>query len=256
MIHGFAASTFLHDGIQHTLYTRGSGPGIVLIHELPGLTKSCIALANRLVDAGYRVYMPLLFGKPGKTAMKRNLAHVCISREFRVLAMRKTSPVVAWLRAVCHKAHQECGGPGVGAIGMCLTGNFAISLMADPVMLAPVSCQPSLPFPVTKKRKAALAVSPEELDAAKKRATQGQELMCFRFTHDATSPEERFYALAETFGPAFNGTQIDSSPTNSHNIRPKAHAVLTGDFVDKAGHPTRAALDAVLAFFETQLKEK
>ena len=256
MINGFAASTFLHDGIQHTLYTRGTGPGIVLIHELPGLTKSCIALANRLVDARFRAYMPLLFGRPGQKAMKRNLAHVCISREFRVLAMHKTSPVVAWLRAVCHKAHQECGGPGVGAIGMCLTGNFTISLMADPVMLAPISCQPSLPFPITKTRKAALAISPDDLDAAKQRAAEGQELMCFRFTHDATSPEARFQTLAETFGPAFKGTQIDSSANNVHNIRPKAHAVLTSDFVDKTGHPTRAALDAVLAFFETQLKQK
>ncbi len=254
MINGFAASAFKHDGIQHTLYTRGNGPGIVLIHELPGLTKPCIALANRLVDAGYRVYMPLLFGKPGKKAMNRNLMHVCISREFRVLAMGKTSPVVAWLRALCHKAHEECGGPGVGAIGMCLTGNFTISLMADPVMLAPVSCQPSLPFPITGKHKAAVAVSPDELDAAKQRAADGQQLMCFRFTGDATSPEERFNALADKFGPAFLGTQIDSSAGNPHNIRPKAHSVLTSDFVDRTGHPTRTALDAVLDFFESRLQ--
>lgn len=253
MINGFAASTFLHDEIRHTLYTRGTGPGIVLIHELPGLTQSCIALANRLVDAGYRVYMPLLFGKPGKKAMKRNLAHVCMSREFRVLAMHKTSPVVAWLRAVCHKAHKECGGPGVGAIGMCLTGNFAISLMADPAMLAPVSCQPSLPFPITHKHKAAVAVAPHELKTAQQRAADGQKLMCFRFTNDATSPEARFKALETHFGSAFIGTQIDSSPGNPDGIRSKAHAVLTSDFVDREGHPTRDALDAVLAFFAARL---
>ncbi|MEM8487699.1 MAG: dienelactone hydrolase family protein [Bacteroidota bacterium] len=254
MINGFAASAFVNEGIQHTLYTRGNGPGIVLIHELPGLTKSCIGLANRLVDAGYRVYMPLLFGKPGKTAMKRNLMHVCISREFRVLATGKSSPVVDWLRAICHKAHEECGGPGVGAIGMCLTGNFTISLMADPVMLAPVSCQPSLPFPITPRHKAALAVAPRELTAAQARAEAGQQLMCFRFSGDAISPEERFEALANIFGPAFLGTQIDSSAGNQHDIHAKAHAVLTSDFVDKAGHPTRAALDRVLGFFETRLK--
>lgn len=253
MINGFAASTFLHDEIRHTLYTRGNGPGIVLIHELPGLTQSCIALANRLVDAGYRVYMPLLFGKPGKKAMKRNLAHVCISREFRILAMHKTSPIVAWLRAVCLKAHAECGGPGVGAIGMCLTGNFTISLMADPVMLAPVSCQPSLPFPVTRNHKAAVALAPKELEAAKKRAAAGQPLMCFRFSNDDISPEARFKALETHFGSAFLGTQIDSSAGNPHGISPKAHAVLTSDFVNQEGHPTHTALNEVLSFFSRRL---
>ncbi|CAN0510025.1 unnamed protein product [Laminaria digitata] len=253
MIPGFDLSNFPHGRQSYPLYTKGQGPGVVVIHELPGLTKECIALANRLVDAGYRVYMPLLFGNPGEKAVTRNLLRVCISREFSVFAMNKSSPVVEWLKAVCAKALGECGGPGVGAIGMCLTGNFAISLMADPIVLAPVSCQPSLPFPVTKKRKAALAMSPEELRAAKHRATEGQDLMCFRFSCDNTSPEERFNKLAEEFGTAFKGTQIDSSKDNPHRIRAKAHSVLTSDFVNKAGHPTREAMDRVLAFFEERL---
>lgn len=253
MIPGFESTSFPHEQITHNLYTRGKGPGIVLIHELPGLTKECIALANRLVDAGYRVYMPLLFGKPGKKAVQLNFGRVCISREFRVFAMHESSPIVTWLKALCDKAHQECGGPGVGAIGMCLTGNFVISLMADPSMLAPVSCQPSLPFAVSKKRKQALAINPEDLQKAKQRAAVGQDLLCFRFTCDRVSPEARFMRLAEEFGPAFIGTQIDSSAGNKHGIRHKAHAVLTTDFVDAAGHPTREALNSVLAFFADRL---
>ena len=254
MITSFEASSFPHAGITHTLYTKGKGPGVVLIHELPGLTKECIALANRLVNAGYRVYMPLLFGKPGKKAINANLFRVCISREFTVLAKNQESPVVAWLKEVCRKAHNECGGPGVGAIGMCLTGNFTISLMADPIMLAPVSCQPSLPFPFGKNRKSAIAVSQQELQKVKKRAAEGQDLMCFRFSCDKTSPEARFNRLAEELGPAFKGMQINSAPGNQHGISRKAHAVLTAHFVDEAGHPTREALDRVLAFFETRLK--
>ena len=253
MIPGFESTSFPHEKITHTLYTQGQGPGVVLIHELPGLTKQCIALANRLVEAGYRVYMPLLFGNPGKKSVPLNFGRVCISREFRVFAMRGESPIAVWLKALCNKAHIECGGPGVGAIGMCLTGNFVISLMADPFMLAPVSCQPSLPLPVSKKRKRALAITPEDLQKAKQRAAAGQKLLCFRFTCDKVSPEARFKRLQEDFGPAFLGTQIDSSPGNTHGIRHKAHAVLTTDFVDNAGHPTREALDDVLAFFAERL---
>ncbi len=254
MIAGFEQSNFQYGRQSHPLYTKGKGPGVVVIHELPGLTKECIALANRLVDAGYRVYMPLLLGRPGEKAVTRNLLRVCISREFSVFAMNKSSPIIAWLKEVCAKALKECGGAGVGAIGMCLTGNFAISLMADPKVLAPVSCQPSLPFPISKKRKAALAMSPEELQAAKRRATEGQDLMCFRFSCDNTSPEARFNKLGEEFGTAFRGMQIDSSEGNPHRIRAKAHAVQTSEFVDKAGHPTREAMDRVLAFFEERLK--
>ncbi len=254
MIASFDNEPFPHDGISHTLYTKGKGPGVVLIHELPGLTKECVHLANRIVDAGYRVYMPLLFGKPEKKATNVNLMRVCISREFTVLAKHRSSPIVRWIKAICEKAHKECGGPGVGAIGMCLTGNFTISLMADPIMLAPVSCQPSLPFPFGKERKSSVAVSPEEIDKAKKRATEGQDLMCFRFSCDKTSPEVRFNKLANEFGPSFKGMQIDSAPGNPHGIRRKAHSVLTADFVDQAGHPTREAMDRVLAFFEERLK--
>ena len=254
MIPSFEVSNFPHDHRSYPLYTKGHGPGVIVIHELPGLTTECIALANRIVEAGYRVYMPLLFGRPGEKAVKRNLMRVCISKEFRVFAMNKSSPIVAWLKGVCAHALHECGGTGVGVIGMCLTGNFAISLMADPTVLAPISCQPSLPFPISKKRTEALAMSPEELRAATQRAKQGQSLMCFRFTCDKTSPEARFNKLADTFGSAFKGRQIDSSPSNRHGIPTNAHAVLTGDFVDKTGHPTREALDQVLAFFEDRLR--
>lgn len=253
MIAGFDQQPFAHEGINHTVYTSGAGPGIVLIHELPGLTEACIRLARKLVDASYRVYMPLLFGEAGKSAVLRNTKHVCISREFKVFAANETSPIVNWLRAVCALAHRECGGPGVGAIGMCLTGNFVISLMADEHMLAPVSCQPSLPFHMGGRRRSALAVDPEELEKAKLRARNGQKLLCFRFSNDFMSPEARFKRLEREFGDAFDGTRIDSSRGNEHHIKPRSHAVLTKDFVDREGHPTRAALEKVLSFFGERL---
>lgn len=254
MLTDFDSAPFIHDGIEHTLYTKGTGRGIVLMHELPGMTEACIALADRLVNAGYRVYMPHMFGKVGESNVIRNSLRVCISREFYVFASNKTSPIVKWLQAICRKAHAECGGPGVGAIGMCLTGNFAISLMADPVLLAPVSCQPSLPIAMGEDGKAAFAMSPKNLKKVKARAQAGQRFLCFRFSNDSMSPGVKYQALQKEFGPAFDGMEIPS-PDESHDISPKAHSVLTADFVDKTGHPTRIAMDKVLAFFEEQLRD-
>lgn len=258
MIAGFEETQFQPSGssISHTLYTRGTGPGVVLIHELPGLTKPCVKLANRLVDAGYRVYMPLMFGKPESAAMFKNLMHVCISREFYCFANNKTSPIVSWIKEICKKAHDECGGPGVGAIGMCLTGNFVISLMAEPWMLAPVACQPSLPFSIPKltpKKAAALAVTPDELEKAVARGNAGQPLMCLRFKTDSISPQARFDNLRNTFGRAFIDGEIDPDKETQYTFPKKAHSVLTAHFVNKTGHPTQRALDNVLAFFEDRL---
>lgn len=42
------------------------------------------------------------------------------------MAMRQTSPVIAWLRALAKSLHAEVGGVGVGAIGMCFSGGFAL----------------------------------------------------------------------------------------------------------------------------------
>jgi hypothetical protein len=42
-------------------------------------------------------------------------------------------------------AHKECGAPGVGVIGLCLTGGFGLAMAVDPVVIAPVLGEPSLP---------------------------------------------------------------------------------------------------------------
>ena len=35
---GWATESFTNAGITHDLYTRGSGPGVVLLPEIPGMT--------------------------------------------------------------------------------------------------------------------------------------------------------------------------------------------------------------------------
>ncbi len=254
-LEGYKDFSFDYGGISHTVYHKGDGPGVVLMHELPGLTKDCIALGDRLVEKDYRVYMPLLFGKPGERSLFGGFFRVCISREFRVLATKQTSPIVEWLKGLSRQVWEECGGPGVGVIGMCLTGNFAISLMANKEVLAPVSCQPSLPIlSITKSQKGALALSNEDLKEIKEQAANGKKLLGFRFTNDTFCHHEKFVRLKKELGDSFDGTEIDSSWGNEHGISLFAHSVLTYNFNGKDGHPTKDALNKVLGFFENELK--
>ena len=173
---GYEAFEFTDGGTTRTVYRRGSGPGVIVMHEIPGITPEVAGFTTRVADEGFTVFLPHLFGTPGKPLsggyLAGQLARVCISREFHVLARRGSSPITGWLRALCRRAHAECGGLGVGAIGMCLTGNFALSLMVDPVVMAPVLSQPSLPFGVTKERRAALHISDDDLEVVKKRARE------------------------------------------------------------------------------------
>jgi dienelactone hydrolase len=183
------------------------------------------------------------------------MLRACVSREFKVLAARESSPITHWLRALCRELHRELGGPGVGAIGMCLTGNFALALMVDPWVMAPVLSQPSLPFPLGAERKAGLHISDEDLAVVKERTERdGVRLLGLRFTADPVCPKERFDRLRDTLGPAFEAIEIDSSPGNPHGIKRLAHSVVTNDLVDEDGHPTRAALDRVLSFFAEHLR--
>ena len=258
MVPGFERSLFTHNGVTHDTYRRGEGPGVVVIHEVPGITPNVRRFAERVVDAGFTVVMPDLFGTPNKAPTAAygiiSIARCCISREFAVLKSGQSSPVTEWLRAVCRQLHEELGGPGVGVVGMCMTGNFGLALMADDSVMAPVLSQPSLPFVIGERRKAGLHVSPEDLSLARRRAKRdGVRLLGLRFTHDFMCPRERFDSLDSELGDAFERIDIDSSPGNAHGIKRMAHSVLTEDLVDEAGHPTHAALHRVLSFFNEQL---
>jgi dienelactone hydrolase len=254
---GFAESTFTHDGVSRQVFKAGTGPAVIVIHEIPGLHPEAIAFGRRVVDAGFSVYMPSLFGTPGKEFgwgyTMRSLPGACVAREFATLAVDRTSRVISWLRRLAAEAHAECGGPGVGAVGMCFTGGFALGMMVDDRMLAPVLSQPSLPFPLGKNRKAAVGVSDDDLERVKKRAAEGACVLGLRFTADPAVPPERFETLRRELGDAFIAVEIDSSPGNPHGIKKRAHSVLTFDLVDEPGHPTRAALERVLTFLQERL---
>jgi dienelactone hydrolase len=254
---GFEAFEHTHEGVRRTVFRGGSGPAVIVIHEVPGLHPEVIAFGRRVVDAGFTVYMPSLFGTPGKpfgwAYTMRTFPPVCLAREFATMATDRTSPITTWLRSLAAEAHAACGGLGVGAVGMCFTGGFALGMMVDETMLAPVLSQPSLPFPVGKRRKASVGISDADLARVKERAAQGACVFGLRFSADPSVPPERFETLRRELGDAFITVEIDSSRGNPFGIKKRAHSVLTLDLVDEPGHPTRAALEQVIGFLRERL---
>jgi dienelactone hydrolase len=259
VIDGFDAQPIELAGVERTVYFRGDGPPVVVMHEIPGLTPKVAAFARRVADRGFTVAVPVLFGTPNKPLSVPYLLgaqiRACVSHEFSLLAKHQASPVTEWLRALCRKLHEDHAGAGVGAIGMCITGNFALALMVDPWLMAPVLSQPSLPLGITAAHRAALHVSPAALETIKKRAVEeGVSVLAMRFTGDKLCPRDRFETLRRELGDRFEGIEIDSSPGNPHGHRRIAHSVVTEDLIDEEGQPTRAALERVLTFFEERLR--
>lgn len=230
--------------LTREVFTRGSGPAIVLVHELPGLTPEALALGARLDAAGFSVHAPHLFGPVGKTSMLGNTLRVlCLHREFALFAANRTSPVVDWLGALCRHVARDSGAP-VGVIGMCLTGNFAISLIAVEGVAAAVASQPSLPIFDSE----ALHMSPAELAASRDALDAKGPMLALRFAADPLCRAARFDAIARAFND-------DGERIAMQTLPGRGHAVLTAHFVDRAGHPTRAALDRVIAHFDARLRQ-
>jgi dienelactone hydrolase len=257
-IPGFSEREFTYEGATKKVFRKGSGPGVIVITEVPGIHPGVIDFANILVDSGFTVFLPELFGTTGKPATGAYAAgtmlKLCVSKEFKLLAAHESSPVTEWLRALARDIHAELGGRGLGAVGMCLTGNFALSLAVEPAMMAPVLSQPALPLPTSQERRAALAVSDGELRTIRKRVeTEDYKVLGLCFTADAKVPRERFETLRRELKQGFVAIEIDSSPGNPHGIKKGAHSVLTVDLVREAGHPTELALQRTLAFLHERL---
>jgi len=258
----FTARQVTLEGLTKRVYVAGSGPAVIVMAEMPGISPHVARFARWVRDAGCTVYMPSLFGRDGAVPDAEEGAHVfqraCVSAEFRAFAAGKSSPVTGWLRALARLAHGECGGPGVGAIGMCFTGNFALTMMLEPSMVAPVLCQPSLPL----DDPAALEISADELAAVRDRLDRdGQTVLAFRFEGDRFCTAQRFAAYAEALGDRFvarvlpdNAANTDTPPFFSRHV-PCPHSVVTAHLIDEAGQPTIAARDEILAFFAARLHD-
>jgi len=254
-----ADARMFDDSSTRDVYTLGSGPAVVVMAEMPGITPRVAEFARRVADAGMTAWVPHLFGRvgepPGAAAYARALVPACVARDFAAFAAGGTAPIVGWLRALAAEAHATCGGPGVGAVGMCFTGGFALGMSVDDRMLAPVLSQPSLPIvlPWRRGNAADVQLSPEDRARVAERAAGGLCVLGLRFSEDRLVPAERFAALADLLGDAFVAVDIDSSPGNPDGIGTRAHSVLTEELVDAPGHPTHDALERVLGFLAERL---
>ena len=247
----FERTSFTAEGKTRAVFRKGTGPAVIVIAEIPGITPKVLEFAQRVVDIGCTAVVPHLFGEPGeRSSILRSIVPACVSREFANWAVGTTSPVVAWLRALAADEHERCGGPGVGAVGMCFTGGFALAMAVDDRLVAPVLSQPSLPFPLSAKHKASIDCSPADLAVVKRRcAAEGLEVLGLRFEGDRMSPGERFDFLRRELGDAFIGVEL---PDESAAAKPP-HSVLTEHLIDEPGQPTRDALDQVLDLFRKKL---
>jgi dienelactone hydrolase len=237
------------------VFRRGQGPAVIIIHEMPGLHPLVVRFGDRVAAAGMTVFLPSLFGEPGRPVSPRYaigemLKGICISREFHVWARNKSSPIVDWLRALARKAHAECGGKGVGAIGMCFTGNFALAMMTEPAVVAPAMSQPSLPLGFTDGAKAAMGISPDELACARKRfETEDLSLLGLRFKGDPIVTKSRFDSFRRAFGDRFEAIELD----DEHALPAPGfgpHSVLTLNLIDEDTSATRQAERRVIEFFK------
>jgi dienelactone hydrolase len=230
--------------VTNDVYTQGTGSKVViLIQELPGIGQETLALADRFVREGYTVVLPHLFGKIGKTATGTNALKVlfCMRRQFKSLARNESSPIVDFLSDLCTATKEKHQVQGVAVIGMCITGNFVISLMANEAVLAGFASQPSLPF----KRKG-LHMSTGEITTVKNRLDEVGPMHCARFKGDTTCPASRFDLYRKTFNS-------DKERIILHELPGDGHAILTLDFVDEDGHATKDALNDVITYFDSQL---
>lgn len=230
--------------VSHDIYSLGEGPPVVLIQELPGIGKETLRLADKLIAAGFSVVLPHLFGPLEKTSMVGNLIRVmCMRREFALFAANRSSPIVDWLRALCRHVRNSRNASGVGVIGMCLTGNFAITLIGEESVLAAVSSQPAMPF----HRQDALHMSEEDVKLARHGLEQSGPMLGFRFAGDKLSTAAKFACIHE----AFNDDEMER--VRLCTLPGDGHSVFTLDFVDEEGHPTHEALAQVIGYFKERL---
>ena len=237
---GWTRAAYDADGRTHDIYRRGTGPGVIVIHEIPGMTPEVIEFAEEVVAAGFTVVMPHLFGDPGRELSAGYAAamvpKLCVSKEFTTFATGRTSPIAGWLRSLSRSLHEELGGPGVGVVGMCFTGGFALAMMVDDSVAAPVVAQPSTPFAIGRRRSADLALSPADLATVKARAAAGCPVLGLRYAGDRATGT-RFTTLQRELGDAFTAVEFPGAK----------HSTLTA-------HRQQEGVDAVLAFLRRRLE--
>lgn len=260
---GFVERGFASGEIDHPVFEKGRGPSVLILHELPGLAMPCVRFAERLIDAGFRVHLPLLVGAPLRHAALANWRALCISVEFARLEAGVHAPITDWLRALAADIADRAGDARIGVIGMCLTGAFVIPLFIEPTVATGVVSQPAIPLRIIYRAIGLgagpwmdqLNISDDELQAGAHAAMSDQKkILLQRYADDRLCPGRRLERIGRSFGPQ---AQLDeySHPSWWRRVADPPHALLTEEY-DRAGeddHATREALRRVIELLNEQL---
>jgi dienelactone hydrolase len=260
----FTRERFAHEGTSHDVYRKGTGPAVLVLAEMPGISPQVLGFADRVVALGCTAVLPDLFGTAGRDPLDgtlstglytaRTMALACIRKEFTTFATGRTSPIVSFLRRLAAREHARCGGAGVGVVGMCFTGGFALAMAVDPAVIAPVMSQPSLPLGLTGNHRGAIDCHPDDLAMIARRCEREQlTILGLRFRGDPLVPDERFELLRRRLGDGFVAIELEQSDGHPGGPLLRRHSVLTADLVDEPGEPTRVALERVLDLLRAKL---
>jgi dienelactone hydrolase len=255
---GWMREPFSAAGFTYDVYRKGAGQGVVLIPEMPGIHPGVLALGNHLVDNGFTVVIPSLYGTPGAPALRAGalgvIARGCVAKEFAAFATNKDRPISHYLRALARDLNAKTPGRGVGVIGQCFSGGFALAAAVDDSVLAPVMSQPSLPMPLTPRQRADSGVTDAELKIIEKRAAdEGLCALGLRFSGDPLVPAERFKTLKDRLGDAFEVIELDSAKGNPGGFGRMAHSVLTLEVRETPENPAYEARKRVVEFLKERL---
>ncbi len=268
-IEGFEQFSFASGRLAHAVYYAGDprDPSLLLLPEIAGLSPGLRMFAERLIDARFRIFVPWLFGPLGRRAPLRNAIRLCISREFANLRGGVSSPVTRWLRALTTHISKHSGGTPIGAIGMCLTGAFAIPLVIDPHVIAAVAAQPSVPlaplflaFGIGRERRLSqLNVSDSEIAAARARLDTGHaHLLSVRCRSDRICPRAKLERLQREF-PIGLEIREYAEAAERNRLGERPHATFTKEYRlapdAAADHYSRQAFADLVAFFDRYLRD-
>jgi len=217
----FEAPLTTGQAVTHDVYFAGAGPAILLIQELPGIDQDSFNLAQSLIDEGYSVYLPHLIGTFGRKTMWRNTARLfCVRREINMFARGKQSPISTWLRALCGEVKSRADKGNIGVIGMCLSGSFALAMMADDAVLGAVASQPSLPLLGGVE----LDMTAGDIVECKAAMKAKGGALAMRYAKDPVARRKTMQAIEDAFAPHIKTVEFAGSK----------HSLLTGDFVQGA----------------------
>jgi dienelactone hydrolase len=259
---------FASGPLAHPVYYAGDpkAPPVLLLPEIAGFSPGLILFAERLIDARFRIFVPWLFGPLGARAPLRNGIRLCVSREFAHLRAGVSSPITAWLRALTAHISKHSVGRQVGAIGMCLTGAFAIPLVIDPHVVAAVAAQPAVPlaplftaFGIGREEKLSrLNVSDGEIAQARARLEAGQaHLLAVRCRSDRICPRAKIERLRREF-PVGLEIREYAEVSSRNRLGERPHATFTKEYRlapnAPAEHYSRRAFTDLIAFLDRHLR--